>query len=431
MTATTPHGDRRAPSPTTPPHPTTSRPAIRVAAALLVAALGALTPPVPAAGQDVATSAFASMQYRHIGPLGNRITSVAGVPGDRFTYYAGAASGGLWKTEDGGVNWRPVFDDQPVHSVGEVEVSQSDPNIVWAGTGEPFIRSNVSIGNGVWKSTDAGETWTHMGLEGTGRISRIIVHPTNPDIVHVAAIGHGYAPQRERGIYRTLDGGESWEHVLFVDEETGASDLVMDPNNPRILFAGTWQIAIRTWTRTSGGPGKRHSRVARRGGDVDAAERQRAADARRGEDRAVHEPRRFPAHLRADRDGRRGAVGGRRHRRRRALALRRRGARVGRWSATTATWRDARPTTRAARSTRTTPTRRTSLRRPTAPPWTAASRRARRGSWRGPPGTATTCGSTRPTARGRSWAATAGWRSRATGARRGTGSSCRLRRCTT
>ena len=211
--------------------------------------------PSPASAQQVPTSSFAPMQYRHIGPLGNRITSVTGVPGDRFTYYAGAASGGLWKTEDGGVNWRPVFDDQPVHSVGEVEVAPSDPNIVWAGTGEPFIRSNVSIGNGVWKSTDAGETWTHMGLEGTGRISRIIVHPTDPDIVYAAAIGHGYAPQPERGIYRTLDGGASWEHVLFVDEETGASDLVMDPNNPRILFAGTWQIAIRTWTRTSGGPG--------------------------------------------------------------------------------------------------------------------------------------------------------------------------------
>ncbi len=226
------------------------------ALSLMLASIGTLAVPAPpGTAQEVPTEAFASMKYRHIGPLGNRVTSVTGVPGDRFTYYAGAASGGLWKTEDGGVNWRPVFDEQPVHSVGEVEVAPSDPNIVWAGTGEPFIRSNVSIGNGVWKSTDGGESWTHMGLEGTGRISRIIVHPANPDIVYAAAIGHGYAPQRERGIYRTTDGGATWEHVLFVDQETGASDLVMDPNNPRILFAGTWQIAIRTWTRTSGGPG--------------------------------------------------------------------------------------------------------------------------------------------------------------------------------
>ena len=207
------------------------------------------------AAQQVGPEALGQMQYRHIGPTGNRITSVSGVAGDRFTYYAGAASGGLWKTDDAGLNWRPIFDDYPVHAIGEVAVAASDPNVVWVGTGEPFLRSNVSIGNGVWKSTDAGGTWTHMGLDDTGRISRIIVHPTNPDIVYAASVGHGYAPQRDRGIYRTQDGGETWQHVLFVDEETGASDLVMDPNNPRILFAGTWQIAIRTWMRKSGGPG--------------------------------------------------------------------------------------------------------------------------------------------------------------------------------
>jgi photosystem II stability/assembly factor-like uncharacterized protein len=207
------------------------------------------------AAQQVGAELLGQMQYRHIGPTGNRVTSVAGVTGDRFTYYAGAASGGLWKTDDAGLNWRPIFDDYPVHAIGEVEVAPSDPNVVWIGTGEPFLRSNVSIGNGVWKSTDAGDTWTHMGLDGTGRISRIIVHPTNPDVVYAASVGHGYAPQTERGIYRTEDGGETWEQVLFVDEETGASDLVMDPNNPRILFAGTWQIALRTWMRKSGGPG--------------------------------------------------------------------------------------------------------------------------------------------------------------------------------
>ncbi|MGB1658749.1 MAG: VPS10 domain-containing protein, partial [Longimicrobiales bacterium] len=205
--------------------------------------------------QEIDAGHIDQMRFRHIGPTGNRVTSVSGVIGDRFTYYAGAASGGLWKTDDAGLNWRPIFDEQKVHAIGEVAVADTDPNIVWVGTGEPFLRSNVSIGNGVWKSTDAGETWTHMGLDGTGRISRIIIHPTDPDIVYAASVGHGYAPQQERGIYRTTDGGETWEHVLFVDEETGASDLVMDPNNPRILFAGTWQIALRTWARTSGGPG--------------------------------------------------------------------------------------------------------------------------------------------------------------------------------
>ena len=195
------------------------------------------------------------LEFRHIGPVGNRTLSVAGIPGNPDIYYAGAATGGVWKTEDGGIKWRPVFDDQDVHAIGALAVSESDPNIVWAGTGETFIRANVSIGIGVFKSTDAGETWQHMGLDATARIGRIIIHPTNPDIVYAASLGHAYTPQPERGIYRTMDGGETWEHVLFVDENTGASDLVMDPNNPRILYAGMWQLELKTWTRVSGGPG--------------------------------------------------------------------------------------------------------------------------------------------------------------------------------
>ncbi|MBI4544829.1 MAG: sialidase, partial [Gemmatimonadetes bacterium] len=198
---------------------------------------------------------YRQLRYRTIGPVGNRVSAVAGVAGDASTYYAGAASGGIWKTTDGGVHWAPVFDDQPAQSIGALAVAATDPNVVWAGTGEACIRSNISIGNGVYKSTDAGKTWQHMGLENTGRISKVVIHPTNPDIVYVAALGHAYGPQQERGIYRTLDGGKSWERVLFVDENTGAADLVMDPNNPRILFAGMWQLEIHTWGRESGGPG--------------------------------------------------------------------------------------------------------------------------------------------------------------------------------
>ena len=208
-----------------------------------------------AAAPTIDTSALQNLTWRHVGPEGNRVTSIAGVPGDRTTYYAGAASGGLWKTADGGVTWKPVFDDQPVSSVGSLAVSSSDPNVVWAGTGEPFLRSNISVGWGVFRSSDAGKSWTKMGLENTGRISRIVVHPTNPDVVYVAALGHAYGPQAERGIYRTLDAGKTWERVLFVNDSTGASDLVMDPNNPRILFAGMWQIQINTWGRVSGGAG--------------------------------------------------------------------------------------------------------------------------------------------------------------------------------
>ncbi len=225
-------------------------------AALLPSLVHAQSPRTAAAlPAPMDSSALLNLTWRHVGPEGNRVTSVAGVAGDRTTYYAGAASGGLWKTADGGVTWAPVFEDQPVSSVGSLAVAPSDPNVVWAGTGEPFLRSNISVGWGVFRSTDAGQHWTKMGLENTGRISRIVVHPTNPDVVYVASLGHAYGPQAERGIYRTTDGGKTWEKVLFVNDSTGASDLIMDPNNPRILFAGMWQIQINTWGRVSGGAG--------------------------------------------------------------------------------------------------------------------------------------------------------------------------------
>lgn len=198
---------------------------------------------------------LAQLEFRHIGPVGNRIISVTGIAEDPMTYYVGAASGGIWKTTDGGLNWQPVFDKERVHSIGALAAAPSEPETVYAGTGESFIRSNVSIGNGVWRTTDGGANWTHLGLENTGRISRIVVHPNNPEVAYVAALGHGYAPQKERGIYKTMDGGKTWKQVLHVDTGTGASDLIMDPFNPRILFAGMWSLEIRPWTRKSGGPG--------------------------------------------------------------------------------------------------------------------------------------------------------------------------------
>jgi photosystem II stability/assembly factor-like uncharacterized protein len=246
-----------------------TRPAGRpISSAGTVLATFALTLAITGVGlaQQISPERYEQLEYRYIGPEGNRVSSVAGIPGDRTVYYAGAASGGIWKTTDAGLNWEPIFDDQDVHSIGALAVAPSDPQIVWAGTGEPFIRSNVSIGNGVYKSTDGGATWQHTGLEGTGRIARIRIHPSNPDVVYVAAVGHGYSPQQERGVYRTTDGGATWERVLFVDENTGASDLVMAPNNPRILFAGMWQIDIKNWGRESGGPGSGLF-VSRDGGD--------------------------------------------------------------------------------------------------------------------------------------------------------------------
>ena len=211
--------------------------------------------PFDTPAQQLSPEQMDQLKFRHIGPVGNRIISVTGIAGDPLTYYVGAASGGIWKTVDGGINWKPVFDKQRVHSIGALALAPSEPEVVYAGTGEAFIRSNISLGNGVWRSTDGGATWTHLGLEKTGRISRIVVHPNDPDVAYVAALGHGYTPQQERGIYKTTDGGKTWKQVLHVDKNTGASDLVMDPFNPRILFAGMWSLEIRPWTRTSGGPG--------------------------------------------------------------------------------------------------------------------------------------------------------------------------------
>ncbi len=217
--------------------------------------------------RDIETGIFSQLKYRHIGPQGNRMAAVVGVPGDLNTYYAGAASGGLWKSTDGGINWEPIFDHQPVQSVSALTIAPADNNIIWAGTGETFIRSNVSIGDGIYKSCDAGKTWQHMGLTKSGRIGRIVIDPRNPDVVFAAAMGHCYGPQPERGVYRTTDGGKTWEKVLFVDQDTGCSDIAMDPNNPRILFAGMWQVVIKTWGRWSGGAGSGVF-VSRDGGDT-------------------------------------------------------------------------------------------------------------------------------------------------------------------
>jgi photosystem II stability/assembly factor-like uncharacterized protein len=197
------------------------------------------------------------LAFRFLGPVvGNRVASIAGVPGDPSIYYAGAASGGVWKTTDGGTRWVPVSDSMPVTAIGALAVAPSDPNIVWAGTGEAWaIRDSDVIGDGIYKSMDAGKTWTHMGLDDTGRIGRILVNPTNPDVVFACAIGRITAPQQERGVFRTTDGGQHWDRVLFVDESTGCSGLSMDAKNPRTIWAGTWQVEMHPWAMLSGGPG--------------------------------------------------------------------------------------------------------------------------------------------------------------------------------
>ena len=197
-----------------------------------------------------------SFRFRAMGPaVGNRISAAAGIPGDPSTYYVGAASGGVWKSTNGGTTWNPIFDSQPVAAIGALAVASSDHKVVWAGTGEAWAIRDVDMtGDGVYKSTDEGKTWTHMGLDATGRIGRIVIHPTNPDVVFVCALGRLTGPQQERGVYRTSDGGKNWERVLFADANTGCSGLAMDPHNPRVLFAGMWQVEMHTYGMFSGGP---------------------------------------------------------------------------------------------------------------------------------------------------------------------------------
>jgi photosystem II stability/assembly factor-like uncharacterized protein len=230
------------------------RPVLRLVRRALLAAsgLGAAT---TASAQTLSPSVYQALPFRYVGPPGNRINAVAGVAGDANVIYAGTPSGGIFKSVDAGAHWHPVFDDQHVMSIGALAVARSDANVVWAGTGDPFIRPNIEIGDGIYKSTDAGKTWSHMGLDLTGRIGRVAIDPRNPQIVFVAAMGSCYGPQQERGVFRTRDGGKTWERVLFVDDKTGAIDVQIDPTNPRVVFAATWQLDIHPWFSESGGPG--------------------------------------------------------------------------------------------------------------------------------------------------------------------------------
>ncbi len=206
--------------------------------------------------QTLDEKALKGMKWRQIGPFrGGRALAVTGVAGDPETYYFGAVAGGVWKTQNGGLTWTPMTDKTGIMSIGAIAVAPSDPNVVYVGTGESCIRGNITYGDGMYKSVDGGKTWSHIGLEDSQHIARIVVHPQNPDIVYVAALGHAYGPNETRGVFRSNDGGKTWHKVLFKDNKTGAIDLVFDPNNPHILFAALWEAQRTPWSLTSGGPG--------------------------------------------------------------------------------------------------------------------------------------------------------------------------------
>ncbi len=205
-------------------------------------------------GGPVSVAPPEPLKFRYMGPApAGRIAAVVGVPGDAKTYYLGSASGGVWKTTDSGTTFKPVFDDQPVQAIGSLAIADSDPNQVWAGTGESWIiRYSDVMGDGVYKSTDAGATWKNMGLKETGRIARVLIHPTNPNVVYVCAVGRATGPQQERGVFKTTDGGNTWKQTLFVNPDTGCSGLTLDPKNPNHMMAATWQLEQHTWGQFSG-----------------------------------------------------------------------------------------------------------------------------------------------------------------------------------
>lgn len=199
---------------------------------------------------------FKGMLWRQVGPFrGGRALAIEGVVGEPDVYYFGAVAGGVWKTTDGGATWQPMFDKQDISSIGAIAVAQSDHNVVYAGTGEAAIRGNTTYGTGIYKSIDAGKSWKNIGLKDTRQIGALIVDPRNSDVVLVAALGHAFGPNQERGIFRTTDGGKTWAKVLSKDENTGGIDVVFDPHNPNIVFASLWQARRQPWFFSSGGPG--------------------------------------------------------------------------------------------------------------------------------------------------------------------------------
>ncbi len=198
-----------------------------------------------------------AFQFRLVGPAvaGGRIHDVEALPNDPATILVASASGGIWKSTNNGTTWTPIFDGQPVSTFGDLAIAPSNPDIIWAGTGEQQNRQSTSWGYGVYRSTDGGETWTHLGLEETRHIGRVVVHPTNPDVAYVAALGNLWKASPDRGVFKTDDGGQSWSKMLFIDTLTGVVDLVMDPSDPNTLFAAAYQRLRRAWGFNGGGPG--------------------------------------------------------------------------------------------------------------------------------------------------------------------------------
>jgi hypothetical protein len=226
-----------------------------LALSLVLVSLSTVRAQQAPADDQQSTDVLKNLKFRNLGPAaaGGRVTTVAGIPGDPTTYYVGAAAGGVFKTSDGGLTWKAIFEHGSTGSIGDLALDPSNPNSVWVGTGEANPRNDVIDGAGVYLSPDAGQSWKSMGLGTVGQISRVIVDPSNSNVVFVGALGHVWAPNTDRGVYRTTDGGKAWKKVLFVDDTTGVASLAMEPGNPKVLYAGMWHFRRYPWTLVDGG----------------------------------------------------------------------------------------------------------------------------------------------------------------------------------
>ncbi len=231
-----------------------------------------------------------SVSFREIGPAisGGRVSAVAGVSGNPNLYYVGAANGGVFRTNDGGMTWKALFQYEGVASIGALAVDPQNPDVVWAGTGEANVRNNVSFGNGVYKSTDGGGHWKRMGLEGTFQISAIAIDPHNHNTVMVAAMGNPWADSAERGLFRTTDGGATWQKVLYLGASVGIADLAMDPQNPQVLYAAAYRYRRTPWSYSDGGPEDAIYKSVDQGADLEAAEWARSTQRAGGTHRPGH-----------------------------------------------------------------------------------------------------------------------------------------------
>ncbi|MCB0445319.1 MAG: glycosyl hydrolase, partial [Gelidibacter sp.] len=206
--------------------------------------------------QNFNENQYNALEYRLLGPFrGGRSAAVTGVPNEPNLFYFGATGGGVWKTTDGGRSWDNISDGFFGGSIGAITVAKSDPNVIYVGGGEQTVRGNVSSGNGLWKSVDAGKTWTDIGLKKSRHVPRIVVDPTNYDVVFAGVLGDIYKPTQDRGVYKSNDGGKTWKKTLFVNEQAGVVDLTMDPSNSRVLYASTWRVQRTPYSLSSGGEG--------------------------------------------------------------------------------------------------------------------------------------------------------------------------------